>query len=164
MRSRRVIVDWKKRTWCFSLSLSLFIWNRVKNWSQLMPSLEFTGEILQVLKMKNQARDDVVNRARRNEIHFPTWINHQIINANPVVSYCDALGRAKKRGKGRKRKVKRLFRLKGNEDARFPTRKRFLSIALRTKGENTENRNGIYSPVFLRCKRVFPDTPRSRMT
>lgn len=59
-----------------------------------MPSLEFTGEILQVLKMKNQARDDVVNRARRNEIHFPTWINHQIINANPVVSYCDALGRA----------------------------------------------------------------------
>lgn len=70
----------------------------------------------------------------------------------------------KKRGKGRKRKVKRLFRLKGNEDARFPTRKRFLSIALRTKGENTENRNGIYSPVFLRCKRVFPDMSRSRMT
>lgn len=67
----------------------------------------------------------------------------------------------KKRGKGRKRKVKRLFRLKGNEDARFPTRKRFLSIPLR---ENTENRNGIYSPVFLRCKRVFPDMPRSRMT
>lgn len=148
----------KKRTWCFSLSLSLHLKPREK-----LISIDAESRVYRRDSPSSENEKSGAGRRRKQGASK----RNPFSDVNKSSDYQCESGRKllrrfgpgdflppKKRGKGRKRKVKRLFRLKGNEDARFPTRKRFLSIALRTKGENTKIETGSI-PLFFYDVNVY---------
>ena len=161
MRSR--CVDLKRRPWRY---LSLFL--RLKKSREKLVSIDAESRVFSPKRdrdspslslgeneseVKNRARDDVVNRARRNEIHFPTWINHQIINGNPVVSYCDRLWAVGLPLLGTGKKEKAV--LKENEDIRIPARKTHFSSIVASEKKKKKYRKS-KQDFSLSC--FFPRT------